>query len=149
MNEVCEKAEKFLAELISEMKLDLTVSSIVTSEGCVLNLVGEDSGHALAENAELLDAFETVLFQLYGREMDREHRIICDAEGFRRSRRAELQAMARFAGDQVRKNGTPFTFGVLNSTERRVIHTTLQDEEDLLSESVGQGRERRLQIRLK
>jgi spoIIIJ-associated protein len=57
--------------------------------------------------------------------------------------------MARFAGDQVRKNGKSFTFGVLNSTERRVIHLALQQEEDLITESVGEGRDRRLQVRLK
>ena len=56
--------------------------------------------------------------------------------------------MARFAADQVRKNGRAFTFGVLNSTERRIIHTTLQQEDDLITESVGDGRDRRLQVRL-
>ena len=60
----------------------------------------------------------------------------------------ELHAMAKFAADQVRKNGKPFTFGVLNSTERRIIHMTLQKEEDLFTESVGDGRDRRLQVRL-
>ena len=40
-------------------------------------------------------------------------------------------------------------FGVLNSTERRIIHMTLQKEEDLNTESVGMGRERRLQVSLK
>ena len=68
--------------------------------------------------------------------------------GFDRHAKAELHAMARFAADQVRKNGRPFTFGVLNSTERRIIHMTLQKEEDLFTESVGDGRDRRLQVRL-
>ena len=53
-----------------------------------------------------------------------------------------------FAAEQARKNGRPFTFGVLNSTERRIIHMTLQQESDLFTESVGDGRERRLQVRL-
>lgn len=149
MNETCQNAEKFLSEVVEGMGFDLQVSSRWTDEGCVLNLSGGDSGLALAENAEMLDAFEVLLFQVYGRELSREHRFICDAEGFRQTRKAELQAMARFAGDQVRKNGRPFTFGVLNSTERRVIHLTLQQEEDLITESVGSGRERRLQVRYK
>ena len=97
----------------------------------------------------MLDAFETILFQAFGRDLDREHRFICDADGFRQTRKAELQAMARFAGDQVRKTGRPFTFGVLNNTERRIIHLTLQKEEDLNTESVGAGRDRRLQVSLK
>ena len=149
MNEICENAEKFLSELTGELGFDLAVSSSITDEGCLLDLSGKDVGIAHAENGELLDAFETVLFQVFGRELDREHRIICDADGFRQTRKAELQAMARFAADQVRKTGRPFTFGVLNSTERRVIHLTLQKEEDLDTESVGDGRERRLQVRLK
>jgi spoIIIJ-associated protein len=149
MNETCQNAEKFLSELVEDLGFDLKVSARWINEGCLLNLSGNDAGLALAENAEMLDAFEVILFQIFGRELDREHRFICDADGFRQTRKAELQAMARFAGDQVRKNGRPFTFGVLNSTERRIIHMTLQQEEDLDTESVGVGRERRLQVRLK
>ena len=148
MNQTCENAKEFLSGLVSDLRFDMSVSSTWTDEGCMLNLSGEDSHFALAENGELLDAFEVLLFQIYGRELDREHRFVVDAEGFRQTRKAELHAMARFAAGQVRKNGVPFTFGVLNSTERRIIHMTLQKEEDLFTESVGDGRERRLQVRL-
>lgn len=148
MNEICDNAIEFLSGLVTDMKFDLSVTSSWTDEGCLLNLSGEDAHFALAENGELLDAFEILLFQVYGRELDREHRFVVDAEGFRQTRKAELHAMARFAADQVRKTGRPFTFGVLNSTERRIIHLTLQKEEDLFTESVGDGRERRLQVRL-
>jgi spoIIIJ-associated protein len=149
MNETCESAEKFLAEVITDMGLDLAVSSSWTDEGCQLDLTGEDSSLALAENGELLDAFEVLLFQIMGRSLDRQHRFVVDAEGFRQTRKAELHAMAKFAAGQVRKNGVAFTFGVLNSTERRIIHMSLQQEEDLITESVGDGRDRRLQVRLK
>ena len=148
MNQVCDNATQFLTDLIADLRFDLTVTSEWTDEGCVLNLSGPDAHFALAENGELLDAFEVILFQVYGRELEREHRFTVDAEGFRQTRKAELHAMARFAADQVRKNGRPFTFGVLNSTERRTIHVTLQKEEDLITESVGDGRDRRLQVRL-
>ncbi len=149
MNETCEKAEEFLSGLVADMRFDMRVSATWTDEGCVLNLSGNDAHMALAENGEMLDAFEVLLFQIFGRELDREHRFVVDADGYRQTRKAELHAMARFAGDQVRKNGRPFTFGVLNSTERRIIHLTLQQEEDLDTQSVGDGRERRLQVRLK
>ncbi len=149
MNETCENAERFLAEIVTDMGLDLTVSASWTDEGCLLNLKGEDAHLALAENGELLDAFEVLLFQSFGRGLERQHRFVVDADGFRQTRKAELHAMAKFAAGHVRKNGLPFTFGVLNSTERRIIHTSLQQDEDLVTESVGDGRERRLQVRLK
>jgi len=149
MNETCENAAKFLSEIVDGMGFDLKVSSSWTDEGCLLDLSGEDSHLALAENGELLDAFEVLLFQTMGRELDRQHRFVVDADGFRQTRKAELHAMAKFAAGHVRKNGIPFTFGVLNSTERRIIHMSLHEEEDLITESVGEGRERRLQIRPK
>lgn len=148
MSEICNNANEFLASLVDDLGFELSVSSEWTDEGCMLNLSGEDAHLALAENGELLDAFEVVLFQIYGRQLDREHRFVVDAEGFRQTRKAELHAMARFAADQVRKNGRSFTFGLLNATERRIIHTTLQKEDDLITESVGDGRDRRLQVRL-
>lgn len=148
MEQICENAKEFLTGVVGDLGFDLTVDSRITEEGCLLNLSGEDAHFALAENGELLDAFEVILFQSFGRELDREHRFIVDAEGFRQTRKAELNAMAKFAADQVRKNGRSFTFGVLNSTERRIIHVALQKEEDLFTESVGDGRERRLQVRL-
>ena len=147
-DEICTNATSFLSELTEAMKFDLKVTADWADEGCCIDLNGEDAHFALAENGELLDAFEVLLFQMYGRELGREHRFVVDADGFRKTRKAELHAMARFAADQVRKNGRPFTFGVLNSTERRIIHVTLQQEEDLFTESVGDGRERRLQVRL-
>src|SRR5436305_289246 len=148
MNETCEKAKEFLDDLLGEVGFRLKVSSEWTDEGCCLDLTGDDVHFAHAENGELLDALEVVLFQIFGRQLDRTQRFVIDADGFRKNRKAELHAMARFAAEQVRKNGRAFTFGVLNSTERRIIHTTLQTEDDLITESVGDGKERRLQVRL-
>jgi len=149
MSEVQTKSTEFLSELFGDMRFDLSVSAEKTDEGYLFDLKGDDVPFLLNESGEMLDALETVLFQIYGKEIDRSERFICDADGFRQTRRAELQAMARFAANHVRKNGKPFTFGKLNGTERRVIHLTLQSEEDLVTESVGEGRERRLQVRLK
>lgn len=149
MEEICNNANEFLNGLFVEMGFDLSATPSLSQDGCVFNITGSDVDSLLSENGEMLDALETILFQAFGREIDKTQRFICDAEGFRQSRKSELQAMARFAAMTVRKEGRPFTFGVLNSTERRIIHTTLQEEEDLLTESVGVGRDRRLQVRLK
>ena len=149
MNKACEHAQEFIEGLINDIGFDVKVSAEFNDEGCFLDLAGPDSHLLHAENGEMLDAFETLLFQIYGRELDREHRFICDADGFRQTRTAELHAMAKFAAKNVREKGVPFTFGVLNSTERRIIHLVLSEEDDLETESVGQGRDRRLQVRLK
>lgn len=149
MSEVYQKSQDFLTEVLTDLRFKLNVSGEKTAEGFLFNMSGDDVHFLLSESGEMLDALETILFQAFGRELDRSERFICDANGFRQTRKAELQAMARFAAQSVRKNSKPFLFGKLNSTERRVIHLTLQAESDLQSESIGDGRERRLQVRLK
>jgi spoIIIJ-associated protein len=149
MSAIQESAEKFLAEILRDFGFDLRISSAQTEEGYYFDLTGDDAGFLLSEGGEALDALEVLLFQAYGKQIEKTERFICDAEGFRQTRKAELQAMARFAAQNVRKSGSPFTFGKLNSTERRIIHLTLRDESDLATESVGDGKDRRLRVQLR
>jgi spoIIIJ-associated protein len=149
MTEIQEKAQKFLTQTLSGLKFDVKVSTKKIEDGFLFDLTGRDVSFLLNESGEMLDALEVILFQAFGHEIERSERFICDAEGFRQTRKAELHAMAKFAAQNVRKTGKSFMFGVLNSTERRVIHMSLQVEEDLLTESVGSGRDRRLQVSLK
>jgi spoIIIJ-associated protein len=72
--------------------------------------------------------------------------LVCDVEGFRATREAELRAMAHHAADRVRATGAPFVFGEMNSSERRIIHLTLAECEDLFTESVGDGAARKLRV---
>lgn len=149
MEEITLKAKDFLTAIITDFRFDLNIDAEKVTEGYYFDLTGEDVPFLLNESGELLDAFEVLLFQIFGKEIDRSERFICDADGFRQTRKAELQAMARFAAQNVRKTGNPFTFGKLTSTERRIIHLALQVETDLLTESVGDGKDRRLKVQLK
>ena len=88
MNAVCENAKEFLEGLIADMRFDMAVKAEWTDEGCNLDLRGEDAHIARAENGEMLDALEVLLFQVYGRELEREPR----SNDHRRSR---LRRLAR------------------------------------------------------
>ena len=149
MDELGTKVNEFLSGLVADFGFGLEISSEKIAEGYLFDFKGKDIPLLLNESGELLDAFEYLAFQVFGRELEKDQRFICDADGFRQTRRTELLAMARFAAEKVRKTGAAFTFGALNSTERRIIHMVLAEEEDLHSESVGDGRNRRLQVRLK
>ncbi len=143
------KYQEFLNSLFADFKFDLQAVETSQPDAILLDITGKDSALLHVENGELLDALETILFQAYGKEIGRESRFTVDADGFRQTRKIELVAMARFAAETVRKTGRPFTFGVLNSNERRIIHSALQSEIDLQSESTGDGKTRRLQVKIK
>jgi spoIIIJ-associated protein len=149
MNEACQQAQTFLNDIFAGSKLDLSARVAETNEGCLLELDGEDASLLRSEGGELLSALEHLINQAFGRALPHGERFICDVQNFRATREAELRAMARHAAERVRTTRAPFTFGPMNSNERRIIHTSLAEEPDLHTESIGEGNARRLKVTLK
>ena len=149
MSETYSKAAEFLQSVLTTAGLELTVSLEADNDGASLDLDGRDAELLLAEGGEALEALQHLLNQAFGRKLERGERLVCDVRGFRATREAELRAMAQHAAGQVRATGHAFTFGAMNSNERRILHLTLADSEDLQTESIGEAKDRRLRVSLK
>lgn len=149
MNETCTQSQDFLNAVFGGAAFNLRAATKETADGCLLNIEGADASLLLNEGGELLEALQHLLNQIFGRTLERGERIVCDVEDFRATREAELRAMARHAAERVRASGGVFTFGPMNSNERRVIHLVLAEEADLQTESIGEGAARRLKVSLK
>jgi len=148
-NAPTQQPHEFLNDIFNTSKLDLRAS---TGSKSVLNFVdisGSDAPLLRVEGGELLDAVEHLVNQIFARTLEGGERYVCDVDGFRAVREAELCVMARHAADRVRASGGPFTFGAMTANERRVIHLALASEEGLATESVGEGNARRLRVTLK
>lgn len=149
METPCAKAEHLLNSIFENAGFELRAAADSSEVNCLLSIEGPDSTLLLSQGGELLDALQQILNQAFGRELPEGQRIICDANDYRASREAELRAMAQHAARQVRDTSSPFVFGPMEAGERRVIHLTLADEEDLVTESIGEGNSRRLRVTLK
>jgi spoIIIJ-associated protein len=149
MNEACTQAQDFLNAIFDGVGLSLHASIEGETSGCLLNIDGADNSLLLGESGELLEAVQHLVNQAFGRALPRGERIICDVDNFRATREAELRAMARHAAERVRATGMAFTFAPMIPNERRVIHLALAEDEDLQTESIGEGNSRRLKVSLK
>jgi spoIIIJ-associated protein len=149
MNEVCTQAQEFLNAIFNGTGFDLRATLEEAPDGCLLNIDGTDSSLLLNEGGELLEALQHLANQVFGRTLPKGERIVCDVQDFRSTREAELRAMARHAAERVRATSISFNFGPMNSNERRVIHLALAGEDDLYTESIGEGTARRLKVSLK
>jgi spoIIIJ-associated protein len=64
----------------------------------------------------------------------------------RAMRLEELRLAANVAAERVRKTGTPYEFAPMSSRERRIVHLALRDQQDLQTESQGDGMRRHLVV---
>lgn len=149
MHEACTRAEELLNTIFTDSGFKLRAQASESELGCLIGIEGDDTGLLLGQGGELLDALQQILNQAYGRTLPKGQRIICDANNYRAAREAELRAMANHAARQVRATSSPFVFGPMDPMERRIIHLCLASEEDLATESVGEGNARRLKVTLK
>lgn len=146
MTEVSQQAAQYLADVFDATGLQLRVSVKQGVAGEVLDIEGKDSELLQAQTGELLEALQHLINQVFGRGLAAGERLVCDVNGFRATREAELQAMANLAANRVRQTGMAFTFEPMSANERRIIHLTLADSPDLLTESIGEGSDRKLRI---
>jgi spoIIIJ-associated protein len=58
----------------------------------------------------------------------------------------ELRMAAGVAAEKVRKTGIPYEFAAMSSRERRIVHLALRDQQDLHTESQGEGMRRHLVV---
>jgi spoIIIJ-associated protein len=149
MEDVWQQAATFLEDVFARTGLELRVAVRRRATGSILDIEGGDSELLQSQTGELLEAVQHLINQIFGRQLPAGERLVCDVEGFRATREAELQAMANLAAKRVRDSGVSFTFQPMNANERRIIHLTLADQEDLYTESIGEGSERKLKVGLK
>ena len=146
MAEVTQQAAEFLENVFDMTGLELRVGIKQGIAGPVLDIAGKDSELLQAQTGELLEALQHLVNQVFGRNLAGGERLVCDVNGFRATREAELQAMANLAANRVRQTGMAFTFEPMTANERRIIHLTLADSPDLFTESIGEGSDRKLRI---
>jgi spoIIIJ-associated protein len=105
----------------------------------LVEFAGPDSSRLLERGAELLRAMELLAMEMMRLPGNEHEKISFDCMGHRKARLEELRMSAKVAAEKVRQSGTPYHFAPMSSRERRIVHLALREEQDLTTESTGEG----------
>ena len=106
----------------------------------------EDSGILIGYLGENLDSFQRILSFLCYKTMGEWRKILVDVEGYREVRRERLESLAVSAARRAKFFQDPVTLPPMSSFERRIVHLKVAEIPGVWTESVGEGRERRVVI---
>ena len=107
-------------------------------------LEGEKLGALIGRRGETLDAIQQLTNYSVNRGSDKRVRIHVDAENYRLKREQSLQHLAWKVAAKVIKYKRNVTLEPMNAYERHVIHTALQDVENVTTYSMGTEPNRRV-----
>ena len=107
----------------------------------------DELGLLIGRRGETLGALQYLLNvitrQHYG---EANHVFAVDVEGYKSRRERSLVEMARRVAAEVRDTGDVITLEPMKPAERRIVHLALSEEPGVVTESVGSGNDRQVEV---
>lgn len=130
----------FVEDLIDKMDYPGTAYVCFRNENKIRIMIeSEHSGILIGKKGKNLDAIQLLTNVYAGKLMEEPPRIIIDVEKYRERRESNLVKMALRTAEQVRRTKRSKLLEPMNPFERRIIHTALNDMEDIATKSDGEG----------
>jgi len=142
-------AEEAARSLVALLAADLAPRAELGEGRVRVVLEGPDSDWLVGRGPELLGAFEELLRRMLRTPDGRLVPVEADCRGVREERAGELGSLATAAAAAVRRTGRSVLLDPLPPAERRLVHLALADAADIETESLGHGREKPVEIRLR
>ena len=148
---VVEKTQEFCDELFAAMHVETKVDIRFKEEENVMDieLSGPDMGILIGKRGQTLDALQYLISLFVNKEGDNYIRVKLDTENYRERRRVTLEKLAKKIAYTVKRTRKPVSLEPMNPYERRVIHSTLQNDKYVYSKSEGEEPYRKVVIMLK
>jgi len=141
-----DRVETFLTGLLKRMDVEAGVE-VTEGDGSVnVVMTGKDPGALIGRRGETLDAIQHLTNYVVNRGGTGRVRVNLDAENYRQRRNETLEHLAARTAGKVVKYRRNMTLDPMNAYERHVIHTALQNYENISTYSVGNEPNRRIVV---
>lgn len=108
----------------------------------------EDAGRLIGFKGDTLSSLQLLINQMMTKYQGSEYkRVILDVAGWRKQKEEELFSQAKTWAEEVKQSGKEMELEPMPSWQRRIVHMGVSEVEGVLSESVGEGRDRHMVIK--
>jgi len=150
-DDVKSDAQEILGNLIKYLGLEAKVQASDELEGSplTLNIDGDDLGVLIGRHGQALTSLQYILRLIVAEKFKKWIPINIDVAGYKKRRYESLRNLALRLAEQVKTNKRSINLEPMPSDERRIIHLTLTDHPDVVTQSIGLGEERKVVIQLR
>ena len=144
-----ENLERFFEEIKENLPEDTKYEIIKKENAIFVNINSKELGFLIGYRGETLYAFQNILTTIAGKNIENKVRVILDIEGYKEKREKTLEDLAKKVAKTVIKTKKPIKLEPMQAYERKIIHSKLQENPKVETNSVGEEPYRRIVISLK
>ena len=142
-------AIEVLENICEQMDVDVDLEVEEKGEYTYLSMKGENLGVLIGRRGETLDALQYLVNLAVNRQTGEKPHIILDVEGYREKRKETLERLAQNLAKKAKRTQRSVVLEPMNPQERRIIHTSLQNNPYVYTASEGEEPYRKVVIILK
>lgn len=144
-------AKKFLGDVFGamDMTVDIEVNVNEEEETVNINLTGEDMGLLIGKRGQTLDSLQYLIRLVVNKEFGGYLKVKLDTENYRERRKETLESLAKNIAYKVKRTRKSVSLEPMNPYERRIIHSTLQNDKFVSTRSEGEEPYRHVVVFLK
>ena len=126
---------------------DIAVSEDAENESLVVNIQStDDAGLLIGNRGKTLMSIQTILSIIYGNKEGEWKRIEVNVNDWREKENNRLINLAKQTAERAKTTGVPQSLYNLTASQRRIVHMTLAEDNEVVTESQGEGKSRFLTI---
>ena len=142
-------ARQVLSDILRAMGIQATVDvngSGDEGEPVTLNIEGDDLGVLIGRRGQALSSLQYLVRLIVAEKLKKWVSVNVDVDWYKKRHYEALKKLALRLAEQVAKRRRPITMEPMPPDERRIVHITLADNPDVMTQSTGDGDGRRVVI---
>lgn len=140
----------FLEEFIPQLPTkDISYTAKVKDDTIYIEMDGQEVNYLVGYRAETLNSIQNIISAVSRKEVTNSARVIVNIGGYREKREVTLKELANKLAKTVIRTRKSITLEPMSSYERKIIHSALQEHNQIKTYSIGNEPHRRIVIALK
>lgn len=147
LEEGVERAIGFLEDVFESIGItDVTMESEIADGSIYVNIFGEEASRLIGRRGDSLDSLQMLANLAVNRESGKYSRVLLDIENYRAKREESLKKYALKMAKQATRQKRIVKLEPMNPYERRIVHSSLQDDRYVKTYSEGKDPYRKVVI---
>lgn len=150
-NDIVRDTKEYLEKIFNAMEIEaeIEINYDKENETMDINLEGPEMGILIGKRGQTLDSLQYLISLFVNKKSESYIRVKLDTENYRARRKETLENLAKNIAFKVKRTRRSFTLEPMNPFERRIIHSTLQNDKFVATRSEGEEPYRRVVVYLK